>query len=217
MADPTSRSGTTYVTPAILDWLHGVHSPHDAALEQAFAAPERHAMPAIQVGPAEGRLLELLVRLAGARRVVEFGTLAGYSTIRLARGAGPEGRVWTCELDERHAEVARANLAAAGMADRVEVLVGAGLELLPRLAAHAPVDAVFIDADKGAYDQYGRWAAAHLRPGGLLLGDNAYLFGRLLEDSDEARAMRRFHTEAVEAFDTACIPTPDGLLVGIKR
>jgi caffeoyl-CoA O-methyltransferase len=113
--------------------------------------------------------------------------------------------------------VARRSLADAGLGDRVEVLEGAALEVLERLAPQGPFDAVFIDADKGNYDRYGRWARHHLRPGGLLLGDNAYFFGRLLEDSAEAAAMRRFHEEAAQAFDTVCMPTPDGLLLGIKR
>ena len=83
--------------------------------------------------------------------------------------------------------------------------------------AHAPFDAVFVDADKGNYDAYGRWAAKALRPGGLLLADNVYLFGRLMGKSDEAAAMRRFHEESARAFETVCIPTPDGLLLGVKR
>jgi caffeoyl-CoA O-methyltransferase len=103
------------------------------------------------------------------------------------------------------------------VANKVEVLVGAGLQVLPSLERHGPFDAVFIDADKENYDGYGRWAARHLRPGGLLLGDNAYLFGELLADDARAAAMRRFHEEAAAAFDTTCIPTPDGLLLGIRR
>jgi caffeoyl-CoA O-methyltransferase len=113
--------------------------------------------------------------------------------------------------------VARENLAAAGLSERVTVLVGPALESQLQLTAEGPFDAVFIDADKGNYDQYGRWAAQVLRPGGLLIGDNAYYFGNLLEPTSEAAAMRRFHQEAVQDFDTVCIPTPDGLLLGIKR
>jgi len=99
----------------------------------------------------------------------------------------------------------------------VTVVEGAGLDVLPSLEKHGPFDAVFIDADKANYDAYGRWAARNLRKGGLLLGDNAFLFGRLLEKSSEAAAMRRFHEEAALLFDTVCIPTPDGLLLGVKR
>lgn len=217
MADPESRQGHGYATPAILGWLHRLHSPHDEALVRAFDAPGRHGLPAIQLGPPEARLVELLLALIRAERVVEIGTLAGYSAIRIARALPADGRLWTIEADPKHAAVARGNIAAAGVPDRVTVIDGAALDVLPSLEANAPFDAVFVDADKGNYDAYGRWAARNLRPGGLLLGDNAYLFGRLMDESDEAAAMRRFHEEAARAFETVCIPTPDGLLLGVKR
>ena len=218
MADESSRAGTRYANEAVLEWLHGVHAAHDEGLERAFRAPEREGMPAIQLGQSEGRTLELLLRMAGARRVVEIGTLAGYSALWIGRAVGEGGHVYTLENDPGHAEVARRNIEAAGLADRVEVRVGAALDLLPDLEGEGPFDAVFIDADKGSYDRYGRWAADNLRSGGLLLGDNAYFFGKLLAEADEsAAAMRRFHQEAAERFDSVCLPTPDGLLLGIRR
>ncbi|HEX2568341.1 MAG TPA: O-methyltransferase [Polyangia bacterium] len=217
MADTTSRTGVTYATPEILGYLQRVHVPHDGGLEQAFTAPGHHGVPAIQVGPSEGKLLELLARLVAARRVVEVGTLMGYSTIHLARGMAPGGRLWTCEYDPKHARLARHHLAAAGLSDRVEVVEGAALDTLPGIEGHGPFDVVFIDADKQNYDHYGRWALRHLRPGGLLIGDNVYLFGRLLEDGPEAAAMRRFHEEAAAACHSVCVPTPDGLLLGVRR
>ena len=97
------------------------------------------------------------------------------------------------------------------------VVVGAGREVLPTLSGQGPFDAVFIDADKENYDHYGRWAIDHLRPGGLVIGDNAYFFGKLLEDSAGARAMRGFHELVAAACDSVCVPTPDGLVVGIKK
>lgn len=218
MADPRSREGLRYGSPEILRYLASLHAPHDDALAAAFEAPEREGMPAIQLGPAEGRLLELLARLAGARRAVEIGTLAGYSAIRLARGLAPDGRLWTLERDPRHAAVARARIARAGLADRVEIVEGDAVDRLSDVAAHGPFDLVFLDADKERYDVYGRWAAASLRAGGVLLADNAYFFGRLLDPDDPgAAAMRRFHEEARASFDTVCAPTPDGLLFGLKR
>ena len=217
MADNDSRSGTRYGNPELLQWVDNLHAAHDAGLAAAFDAPSKEKMPAIQVGRSEGKFLELIVRLAQAKKVIEVGTLAGYSAIRLARGLPPDGKVWTIEFDPRHAEVARKAIAAAGESKRVEVLVGAGLEVLPTLERHGPFDVMFIDADKENYDGYGRWAAKHLHQGGLLLGDNAYLFGELMAKDARAVAMRRFHEEAAGAFDTTCIPTPDGLLLGIKR
>src|SRR5512141_1801538 len=119
MADNDSRAGTRYATPAILDYLSATHVKHDAGLARAFAVPE--GIPAIQVGPSEGKLLELLLRLAGATKVVEVGTLIGYSAIHMARGLSAGGHLWSVEYEAKHAEVARANLAAAGVADRVSV------------------------------------------------------------------------------------------------
>jgi len=217
MADNDSRAGARYANSEIIAWLDELHAPHDAGLARAFASPATAGMPAIQVGRSEGKLLELMLRLVSAERVVEVGTLAGYSTIRLARALGPGGKVWTFELDAHHAQVARDNVAAAGLADRVEVIVGAAADALAGIETHGPFCAVFIDADKESYDVYGRWAAKHVRTGGLLLGDNAYLFGHLLDDDARGAAMRRFHEEARTAFDTVCIPTPDGLLLGVKR
>lgn len=217
MADVHSRAGERYADAKVRAYVDRLHAPHDRALTLAFEAPEREKMPAIQVAPSEGKLLGMLIALAGARRVVEVGTLAGYSALRIARALPVDGKLWSIEYDPHHAAVARQSIAEAGLTARVEVLEGAGLDVLTRLAAEGPFDAMFIDADKGNYDRYGRWARAHLRTGGLLLGDNAYFFGRLLEESPEAAAMRRFHEEAAAHFDTVCIPTPDGLLMGIKR
>jgi len=215
MADSDSRSGKRYTNPEIVAYCDRVHAAHDAGLARAFAVPE--GVPAIQVGPSEGRLIELLARLVGAKKIVEVGTLVGYSTIRLARALPAGGALWTIEYEPRHAEIARANLAAAGVGDRVTVVVGAGVEMLPTLEGHGPFDVLFVDADKVSYAEYGAWGAKHLRKGGIILGDNAYLFGELLEETDRGRAMRAFHEGVARDFDSVCIPTPDGLVLGIKR
>ena len=215
MADNDSRAGARYTTPQILEYTARVHAAHDSALAQAFAVPE--GIPAIQVGPSEGKLLDLLLRLAHAKKVVEVGTLVGYSAIRMARALPADGHIWTVEFEAKHAEVARGNIAKAGFAGKIDVLVGAGRDVLPTLDKHGPFDAVFIDADKVNYDHYGRWAVANLRSGGLVIGDNAYLFGELLDDSDRGKAMRGFHELVAAACESVCIPTPDGLVLGIKR
>lgn len=217
MADNDSRAGQVYFTPEILQWATKTHAPNDAALQQAFDAPSQNKMPAIQLAPSEAKLTEMLLRLAGARKVVELGTLAGYSALRLARALPADGHVYTIEFDPRHAEVARRVIAAAGESERITVIVGAGLDVLPTLEKHGPFCGVFIDADKENYDSYGRWAAKHVRQGGLLIGDNVFLFAQLLGDDSRSAAMRRFHEEARAAFDTVTIPTPDGMLLGIKR
>jgi caffeoyl-CoA O-methyltransferase len=215
MADSSSRAGGRYAHPEILDYVNHIHAPHDPGLARAFSVPD--GIPAIQVGPSDGKLIALVLRLAGAAKVVEVGTLVGYSAIHIARALRPGGHLWSVEYEAKHAEVARGNLAAAGVADRVTVTVGAGRDVLPTLVGHGPFDAVFIDADKVNYDFYGHWAIANLKPGGLVLGDNAYLFGELMDDSDRARAMRGFHEAVAASCDSVCAPTPDGLVIGIKR
>src|SRR5690348_18408092 len=119
MADADSRTGARYATPEIVHWLDELHAGHDAGLEQAFLAPGRNDMPAIQVGVSEGKLLNLLLRMIGARKVVEFGTLAGYSAIRMAQALPEDGHLWSLEFDPRHAAIARANIEAAGLGKKV--------------------------------------------------------------------------------------------------
>ena len=215
MADNDSRAGTRYDSQAIIDYVNRVHAPHDPALAQAFAVPD--GIPAIMVGPSEGRFLYLLMKLVNATKIVEVGTLVGYSAIQMARALPPGGKLWSIEFDPMHAEVARKNIAAAGLTDKVEVIVGAGVDVLPTLVAHGPFDVMFVDADKESYAEYGAWATANVRRGGLVIGDNAYLFGNLTDDTDRARAMRGFHEGVAAAFDSVCVPTPDGIVVGIKR
>jgi caffeoyl-CoA O-methyltransferase len=216
MADADSRAGERYATPQILEFAARTHHPRDPRLDRAFEAPARHGMPEIQVGSAEGRLLELLLRFVGARKVVEIGTLAGYSALWMLRALPEDGHLWTLEADPAHAEVAADVFRGAGVEDRVTLLTGDALDSLPKLSDFGPFCAVFIDADKARYDQYGRWATDHLREGGLLIGDNAYLFGELCDDSDAALAMRRFHQEMADRYRSVCIPTPDGLAVGVR-
>ncbi len=215
MADNDSRAGDRYATKAILEYVNSTHVAHDEGLARAFAVPA--GIPAIQVGPSDGKLIHLLLRLANAKKVVEVGTLVGYSAIHMARALPADGHIWSVEYEEKHATVARGNLAAAGVSDKVTVVVGAGVDVLPMLVDKAPFDAVFIDADKVNYHVYGRWAVDHLRKGGLVLGDNAYLFGELMEDSDRGKAMRAFHELVAHSCDSVCAPTPDGLVIGIKR
>jgi caffeoyl-CoA O-methyltransferase len=216
MADQDSRAGQGYATPQILDYAARTHHPDDAALERAFDAPAKHGMPEIQLGPAEGRLLELLLRLTHATKVIEIGTLAGYSALWMARALPRGGHLWTIESDPNHAAVAAEVIAEAGLGDRVTIVRDDAVEVLPKLSDSGPFCAVFLDADKGRYDVYGRWATEHLRAGGLLIADNAYLFGRLLDDSDEARSMRRFHEEMSANYRSVCVPTPDGLAIGVR-
>lgn len=218
MADKDSRAGRRYDDEAIRTFLDRLHAPHDQALERAYQAPQQNKdMPAIMLAPTEARLVELLLRIHGARKVVELGTLAGYSALRIAAALGAGGKLWTLEYDPTYAEIARDSIATAGYQDRVEVLVGKALDVLPSIEQHGPFDAVFIDADKESYHQYGAWATRHLRTGGLLIADNAYAFGNLLGDTAAGRSVRQLHEDVARDYHSVCISTPDGLLLGIKK
>jgi predicted O-methyltransferase YrrM len=155
----------------------------DHALNSALRSSHEAGLPAIAVSPPQGKLLHLLARSINARRILEIGTLGGYSTIWLARALAPGGRLVTLEADARYAEVASANIARAGLAEIVELRVGAALETLPLLAAEAPppFDLVFIDADKPNTPEYFRWALDWTRPGGLILADNVIRGGSIVE------------------------------------
>jgi predicted O-methyltransferase YrrM len=174
-------------------------APGDPALEAALAASAAAGLPAASVSPLQGRLLELLARLCGARAVLEIGTLGGYSTIWLARALPPHGRLVTLEANGHHARVARENLARAGLAAVVEVVVGPALETLPRLAG--PFDLVFIDADKERSADYLALALERSRPGTLIVADNVVRGGALVDaDNDDPRvAGSRRLVEAVAA------------------
>ncbi|MCX8564657.1 O-methyltransferase [Mycolicibacterium mucogenicum] len=162
----------------------------DEALAAARQSAVTAGMPAIEVSAQHGKLLSLLAAISGATRVLEIGTLAGYSTINLARGIGAEGRVTTLEYSAEHAAVARANFARAGVADRVEVLVGAALDTLPQLAERGDrFDFFFIDADKENNRAYVEWSVRLAVPGAVVVVDNVTRMGRVLEPAvDDAQA-----------------------------
>lgn len=163
-------------------YIDGLFAPSDAMLDGAVARSRAAEMPEIQISAGQGKLLYLLAKLIGARRILELGTLAGYSTIWLARALPPGGRVVTMEFSAAHAEVARQNFAAAGLVDRIEVIVGAALESLPGLVARREplFDMVFIDADKNNYPAYLDLVVPLTRPGGLILADNVIRGGKVL-------------------------------------
>jgi predicted O-methyltransferase YrrM len=154
----------------------------DGVSAAALAAGAAAELPPITVSANQGKLLELLVRVHGARRILELGTLGGYSSIWLARALPPDGRLVTLEASSRFAEVARGNLARAGLGETVEVRVGPALETLPQLAAEAaPFDMIFIDADKANYPHYLEWSLKLSRPGTLIVADNVIGGGAIVE------------------------------------
>jgi predicted O-methyltransferase YrrM len=220
MTDPDPQA-----LDAMFDQL--LHTEDDvlAATRQSADAA---GMPRIEVSAQHAKLLSLLAQLTHATRVLEIGTLAGYSTIALARGVGPDGRVVTLEYETSHAEVARANLARAGVDDRVEVIVGAALDTLPRLAERGMrFDMFFIDADKENNVAYVQWSIEMATPGAVIVIDNIARFGRVLEpapDDHQARAVRDMFEMMGEhpRLDTAAIQTVgmkgwDGFALAVVR
>ncbi len=165
------------------EYLSGLLVPPDAMLDAAVRAGIDAGMPQIQVSPVQGKLLHLLAQIHGARRILEIGTLAGYSTIWLARALPPDGRLISLELDPRHAEVARANLRRAGLDSIVEVRVGPAVDLLSGLAAEAgePFDFVFVDADKEHNAEYVAGALRLSRPGTVIVVDNVVRHGAVID------------------------------------
>lgn len=165
------------------EFICSLLAPEDAALEAALKAGTAAGLPPISITANQGKLLMILAHSIRARRILEIGTLGGYSTIWLARAVGPAGRVVTMEIQPGHAEVARQNVARAGCDSIVEIQVGPALDLLPGLATHdpEPFDMVFIDADKAAAPDYFAWALRHTRPGGLIIVDNVVREGNILD------------------------------------
>jgi predicted O-methyltransferase YrrM len=170
----------------------------DPALDAALEASAAAGLPAIAVSPNQGKLLYLLARIQGVRSILELGTLGGFSTIWLARALPPGGRLLTLEVESNYAEVARANIARAGLADLVELRVGPALEALPQLAAEGlgPFDLIFIDADKQNIPEYFEWALRLSRTGSVIVTDNVVRAGALADPAGEdprVEGARRFH------------------------
>jgi predicted O-methyltransferase YrrM len=169
----------------------------DAVLEQALESSRAAGLPAISVSPNQGKLLEILARMLGARAILEIGTLGAYSTIWLARGMQAGGRLITLEADPAHAAVARANIARAGLQSAVELRLGNASDTLPQIAAErlGPFDLVFIDADKKNIPSYFEWALKLSRPGSIIVVDNVVRDGRVIDstsDDPDIRGVRRF-------------------------
>ncbi len=215
----------------LLDYSRNLFAPEDENLCAMTAAAKEFGMPVgWQITPDVGRLFQILCRGIGAKRVVEFGTLAGHSALWFARSLPDDGKVISIELRPDYAEFARAQLAKAGVASKVDVRVGGGLQSLPDLTAEVratrqPFDAIFLDADKAHYPEFLDWAVTVLRPGGLLLADNVLRAGSwngqtLLDPaSDDPRilAMRVFNRRLAEhaQFLSLIVPMRAGVAVAL--
>jgi predicted O-methyltransferase YrrM len=189
---------TQQLWTSVDDYITDLFVPFDPVMKQALAASEAAGLPSISVAANEGKLLMLLAQICGARRILELGTLGGYSTIWLARGMAPGGSLITLEASEKHAEIARSNIARAGLAQGVEVRVGPALDTLPQLVAEGrgPFDLIFIDADKENYSGYFAWALKLARPGTVIIADNVIRDGEILDPASSdsrVQGIRRFN------------------------
>ncbi len=183
---------------AVDGYIEEMFGLRDAVLDAALESSSAAGLPSINVSAAQGKMLQILARAVGARRILEIGTLGGFSTILLARALPVGGRLITLEANPKHAEVARANIARAGFAETVELRLGPALETLPQLTGEglAPFDLVFIDANKPGYTDYFSWAVKLGRPGTLIVADNVVRKGRVVEPENEdenVQGIRRFN------------------------
>jgi caffeoyl-CoA O-methyltransferase len=209
-------------TNAINGYIESLFAPQDAALSAALTLMEHESIPRINVSPVEGKLLYTLALLVGARRILEVGTLGGYSGIHLARALPEDGKLITLEIDPRHAEVARRSFERAGVAARAEIRVGSAAASLRQMAESGEplFDLIFIDADKDGYSEYLTLSLPLLRPGGLLLGDNT-LPGAVL--TQEESGTKRYNAAVAACPELTSVIVPvlrqlgmDGLTISIK-
>jgi caffeoyl-CoA O-methyltransferase len=213
--------------PRLGFYATGLLAPEDAELAQARERAAAASLPRMEMNPLDARHLEVLVRVSGARKVVEIGTLGGYSGLCIARALPPGGRLHTCEIDARRAAVARETFVRAGLTEVVEIHEGPAHASLAQLVerGEGPFDLVFVDADKTRYPEYLAWAEEHLRVGGTLVADNVFAWGLVLQERIEnpdhalvAKAMRAFNTHLASSprWRATFLPTGEGLAVAVK-
>lgn len=207
-----------------LDYIRKLYAPQDALLTGIDQALHDSGMP-IHIGAEEGRLLQLFIGLSGVKTIVEVGTLAGYSTLWMARALPPDGHVYTIDRDPKHIAMAKGFFAKSEVKDRITLLEGDAHDMLDKLSPKAPFDMIFIDADKLSYNDYLDWAEANLRPGGLIVADNTFLFGSVYLDAPPEgtapatwHAMQLFNERLAnpEKYFATMVPTEEGLSVAVK-
>ena len=207
---------------ACVRYVAELFAPEDDVLARLRREALDAGLPQISIDAEEGKLLQVLLRAIGAVRVVELGTLGGYSAIWMARALPEVGLLITLEREPARAELALRFIEQAGLANRVDVRVGAAAELLPEIAEEGPFDAVFVDADKRSYPLYLEWCAANVRAGGLVVGHNAFQKGRILEDDandPDVLGIREFNRRLAgdRRFTSIVVPTRDGMAIAVVR
>jgi caffeoyl-CoA O-methyltransferase len=209
------------------DELHDYMVAHGARQDDVLRRVQEQTaamgdIAVMQIAPDQGAFLTLIAKLIGAREAIELGTFTGYSAICIARGLAPGGRLIACELSEEYAEIASGNLADAGVADRVEIRIGAALDTLEAIPVREVFDLAFIDADKESYPDYYEAVLARTRPGGLIIVDNVLAAGRVVDadnDQPQVEAIRATNDliAADDRVDAAMVAIADGLMLARKR
>lgn len=211
--------------PKLTEYAERVFEPEDAILKEVRSRSAREGLPEIQVGPMDALHLEVLTRALNAKKAVEIGTLGGYSGIAITRGMGPQGKLFTFDIESKHTDVARRSFELAGLSRQVEFFTGAATELLPSINNQGPFDLVFIDADKNNYPAYLAWAAENLRVGGVVLGDNTFGWGMITDERFESaedevaiRGLQTFNHICARGgrFRSTILPTGEGLTLAVK-
>ncbi|KAB8038951.1 O-methyltransferase [Silvanigrella paludirubra] len=199
--------------------------PEDSILKEVKDRSAKLNIPLIQVNNMDGLHLELLIRISKAKKIVEVGTLAGYSGICIARGIQNDGILHTIELEQKHADAAKESFQKAGVSHLIKQHVGPGIEMLKSIEKEGPFDAIFIDADKVSYPKYLTWAEDNLKVGGLIIGDNTFAWGNIYKENIEdpelntkVIALREFNSRLANSskFRSTILPTGEGLTVAIK-
>ncbi|PIU00129.1 MAG: O-methyltransferase [Bdellovibrionales bacterium CG10_big_fil_rev_8_21_14_0_10_45_34] len=203
------------------EYVQNVFQPEDDDLLKAREFSDDAGLPQIQVGPMDGRHLSVLAASCGARKMVEIGTLGGYSGVCLLKGAAMGAHLWTLEIDQKHFEVAQKTFKNAGFEKNVTPILGSALEKLKTIENEGPFDLVFVDADKVSYPHYLEWASRNLRVGGMLIGDNTFAFGKLADPyhrQESVLALREFNKRVAQSgrYLGTILPTSEGLTVGVK-
>lgn len=215
---------TLTVTPALQDYVvaHGSW-PMDAVLADLRAETAAlGSVSSMQVGPDQGQLLAFLVRLVGGRKAVEVGTFTGYSSLCIARALPPDGQLICCDLSEEWTDIGRKAWARAGVADRIDLRIGPGLDTVRNLPTDEHLDFVFIDADKVGYVSYWNELVPRVRPGGLVVADNVLWSGRIVDDDaddGDTQALRAFNDLVVgdDRVEVVMLPAFDGLLLARRK
>lgn len=207
------------------NYIDGLFGGEDSHLQKIRMAAREHQREGMQVSATEGRLLQSLVKWSGAKSIVEFGLLFGYSCLWMARGLSENGKIYSLELDPKMYEMAESHLKATEVWSKCHLVLGKAEETMMTLEGNGPFDFVFIDANKGSYLTYLDWAEKNVRQGGFIVGDNTFLFGHVYGEGNEERwgqkqidGMREFNTRLSDPnrYQSTLIPTAEGLTVAQK-